>query len=347
MLLLEENLAKVNHEAEVQEHLTRSDDFPTVSTPTRVSTGMGLPNLSPIVGQELEFTLLPRIANIPPWLKKKTEKAWTQKPLLEVKYVDDGINAEVINMKECPLMLLGEEKFKETHAHDTAQLLEHIRLNAESKGMKVNEKKTALMCVSAARSYDARVKLNFNGQTVTGRDSLKILGVTLDKDCSFTSHVNNLSKKLRKKTWALTRLRKKGMSEDDLVQAYKTLIRPTAEYASPVWHSLITVGESEFLERQQTQALRNIYGTALSARRMRLKSDLERLWTRREEACRKFAQKNVTNPRCNGWFIPRQPPRYARRASTSYNEYYEPLSRTDRHRNSPINYARRLLNRAN
>ena len=132
------------------------------------------------------------------------------------------------------------------------------------------------MCVSAARSCDARVKLNLNGQTVTGRDSLKILGVTLDKDCSFTSHVNILSKKLRKKTWALSKLRKKGMSEDDLIQAYKTLIRPTEEYASPVWHSLITVDESEFLERQQTQALGNIYGTELSARRMRLKSDLER-----------------------------------------------------------------------
>ena len=36
--------------------------------------------------------------------------------MLEVKYVDDGINAEVINMKEVPLMLIGDEKYKETTA---------------------------------------------------------------------------------------------------------------------------------------------------------------------------------------------------------------------------------------
>ena len=97
-----------------------------------------------------------------------------------------------------------------------------------------NEAKTGLLCVSAASSFDASVKVNFDGQEVKGTDFIKILGVTLNKDCSFSTHVTYVGKKLRAKTWCLQKLKNKGMREEDLVEAYKTLIRPMAEYASPV-----------------------------------------------------------------------------------------------------------------
>ena len=247
-------------------------------------------------------------------------------------------------MKES-LMQIGDSKFKIKNAEGTRQLLEHVRRNAEKKGLIVNEAKTLLMCISAARSFEARVELSFGGQSIKGSNSLKILGVNLDCDCSFSTHVDLVAKRLRRKTWALSKLRRKGMQKEDLVQAYKTLIRPTAEYCSPVRHSSITAGQSEFLERQQTQALKNIFGTELSSRKMRVLSGLERLWTRRKNACKNLALKNILNPRCNGWFEERPAPLYARRAGTLYNKYYKTLSRTDRHRNSPLNYTRRLLNK--
>ena len=96
------------------------------------------------------------------------------------------------------------------------------------------------MCVSAAR-----VCVNFNGQQIRGVDSMKVLGVTIDRDCSFRSHVLGGSKKLRKKMWALSKLKRKGMKADDLVQAYCSTIRPVAEYASPAWHSLLTAAQSQ------------------------------------------------------------------------------------------------------
>ena len=241
-------------------------------------------------------------------------------------------------------MMIANQSFKETPAPGTASLLEHVRSNAERKGLAVNEKKTALMCVSAAKTFKARVKLSFNGQSVSGSDSLKILGVLLDNDCTFASHVQELGRRLRSKTWALSKLRAKGMDLDDLIEAYKSTIRPTAEYACPAWHSLLTVGQSEHLERQQTQALKNIFGVGLSAKKMRVKSGLERLWIRREQACVNFSQKNIENPRCAGWFERRPAPLYSRRPGATYRTFKEPTSRTDRHRNSPINYARRLLN---
>ena len=59
------------------------------------------------------------------------------------------------------------------------------------------------------------------------------------------------------------------MKTEDLVKAYTSTIRPSAEYASPVWHPLVTIGQSEHIERQQTQALKNIFGAGISARKMR------------------------------------------------------------------------------
>ena len=193
-------------------------------------------------------------------------------------------------------MTTADYKFKETSAPATSGLLEHIRKKAELKGMKVNEPKTGLMCVSAARSFEAKAAINFNGQRVSGTESMKILGVTLDRDCSFGSHVQEVSTKLRMKTWALSNLRRKGMREEDMVEAYKTTIRPSAKYASQVWHPLLTVGQSEHIERQQTQALKNIYGIGMSANKMRKKANLERLWNRRERSCFFFAQKKHRKP---------------------------------------------------
>ena len=92
------------------------------------------------------------------------------------------------------------------------------------------------------------------------------------------------------------------MEQDDLVQVYKSAIRPSAEYASPAWHSMINIKQSEVLERQQTQALKNIFGVGVSARKMRDRSGLDRLWTRREKVCQNFALKNRNNVRCRDWF---------------------------------------------
>ena len=47
---------------------------------------------------------------------------------------------------------------------------------------------------------------------------------------------HNLSNKLRARTWALSRLRRAGMNEGDLVKVYKTIIRAVAEYAVVAWH---------------------------------------------------------------------------------------------------------------
>ena len=251
-----------------------------------------------------------------------------------------------INMRQAKLLVEGSTFFKEVVDTKTQDLLEHIAARAEEKGMSINAAKTGLMLVSAATSFTPRIKLKLGGETVTGQDSMKILGVTIDKDASFKTHVANIAAKMRARTWALTRLRKKGLSEEKLVRAYKGLIRPTIEYASPAWHSSITAGQAADLERQQTLALRNIFGPSMSANKMRKRAGIDTLTKRRESAVKKFAIKCTTNPRCQSWFTERPPRQYPRRSSVHYPVYREELARTDRHRNNPKNYIVRKANEA-
>ena len=97
---------------------------------------------------------------------------------------------------------------------------------------------------------------------------------------------------------------------------------------------------TEELERQQTQALKNIYGPGISARRLREKAGVKTLQHRREDATLKFEQKAAKSERFAHWF-----PVRARRNMTRNNRpYLEVVSRTERDRRSPINYMRHMLN---
>ena len=51
-----------------------------------------------------------------------------------------------------------------------------------------------------------------------------------------------------------------GATRDDLIKLWATILRPCAEYASPVWHSGLTLKDSQRLEKLQKTALAIILG---------------------------------------------------------------------------------------
>ena len=291
-----------------------------------------------------EIEIRPRVTNVPPWIRKPRDSHWKKMDITMHKFVDDSVNIEKVNMRREPLLTQGEDQLRIVKPEITDRVLNHVCDRENGKGMVVNHAKTTLMCVSAAKTYKAEAVLEFGNTTIKSTGSMRILGITLNADCSFKQHVANVCAKFRSRTWVLAKLKKCGMSEEHLLKTYKGMIRPHGEYLSPVWHPLITADQSAAIERQQSLARRNIYGNQESAARHRARSGLEMLGRRRENACLNFAIKALNNPRCNGWFIPRPAPLYARRASTLYRKFAEPTYKTDRYFNSPKNYCRRLLN---
>ena len=197
------------------ETFTRTDDFPAASTPRRVGRDSEISD-SPIPkrpGQE--FDILPRVANVPPWIRKPKDPEFKSTPIKTYKYVDDEVNTNKVNMKKAKLLVENGEFFKEIVDIKTQNLLHHNATAAQNKGMVISAAKTGLMLVSAATSFDARVRITLGNQTITGQDPMKLLGVTIDRDASFKSHVQKLAARFRAKTWALSKLKKKGLSEEN------------------------------------------------------------------------------------------------------------------------------------
>ena len=100
-------------------------------------------------------------------------------------------------------------------------------------------------------------------------------------------HVDEITAKANQCVFWLSRLKRAGVPPDDLIMIYKSVVRPVLEYASAVWHPVLTNYLSQELESVQRGALRIVYpdcpyNVALET------ASLQTLSKRRTESCMKF-----------------------------------------------------------
>jgi hypothetical protein len=153
------------------------------------------------------------------------------------------------------------------------------------------------------------------------------------------AHVEEVVKKVRRRYWILRHLAAFGFNCNDLIMVYKSMIRSVIEFASVVYHSLLTADQAAQLERLQRQALVCVYGSGESYSVMLAKAGIEKLSERRENACLKFAKKCIGG-KFSSWF----PRKEGREGLRTVRPYKESFARCDRLKNTPIFYMRRKLN---
>ena len=97
------------------------------------------------------------------------------------------------------------------------------------------------------------------GSTMIQRvKSYKLLGVFIDDDLKWSTHVDYIYKKACKRLYSL---RRAGVPTTGMLKVYLSVIRPILEYAGPVWQSICEM-QFEKLEWIQKRALRVIFPTA-------------------------------------------------------------------------------------
>jgi hypothetical protein len=95
----------------------------------------------------------------------------------------------------------------------------------------------------------------------------------------------------------LTKLKYAGVPRDDLLDVYKLFIRSLMEYCAVVWHSRLTLEQSDKLERVQKISLKVILGEDYDSYDAALKlCNLETLFDRRGERCMSFAKRCIKHP---------------------------------------------------
>jgi len=139
--------------------------------------------------------------------------------------------------------------------------LDQLNTWATRNDMILNSEKCILMTFSFMRNCPPPHNILLAGKSLKYTESACILGLWLSSNLRWEKHVDVITKKASSRLFWLKRLKNSGLPVQDLCDFYQGYIRPTLEYAAPVWHSNITTQQVLKIERIQKRALRIIIGS--------------------------------------------------------------------------------------
>ncbi|KAI8514761.1 hypothetical protein Bbelb_073520 [Branchiostoma belcheri] len=210
--------------------------------------------------------------------------------------------------------------------------------------MKMNSRKCKALHICFARTPPTPEPLLIDGQTLETVVHIKVLGVTIQSDLKWDIQVDYMISASNRKLFLLRRLKRFGVTTQNLTTVYIVYVRSTMEYAAPVWHPALTCTQSARLERQQKRACRIILGTEYTDYTSALSTlNLDSLAERRTHLCLTFAKK-LLNSEFSDWLPPSRK-QISGRNTRSANKLDIPICRTARHKNSAIPYMTNLLNK--
>jgi len=145
--------------------------------------------------------------------------------------------------------------------------------------LKGNLNKYETMTLKQNRT-EGNTPLNLQGNTIESSDCLKLLGVTIDEQLNFDTHINELCKKASQRVGVMLRL-KKVIPTNAKLTLYKSAILPYLIYCHLTWHFCSAIDKRK-LERIQERALRAVFLDKKSSYQVLLdKSELTTLQIRR------------------------------------------------------------------
>ena len=128
----------------------------------------------------------------------------------------------------------------------------------------------------------------------------------------------------------LIRFKNLGATTDQLLTVYKTCVRSTLEFASPVFHSGLTKEQSRMIKMVQKKACAIILGRSYATYERALSNlDLERLDSRRTTLSLNFATKCAKS--------------HQHKSMRNPKPFLEPKCNTSRYFKNPIPFLARLL----
>ena len=211
---------------------------------------------------------------------------------LKIKYVDDTSAVEIL--------LRNFISYLNTVVSDILQF-------STEHGMKLNPLKCKEMLINfMINSNFITAPINIGNRIVDPVTSYKILGVIIDNDLRWNSHVDNICKKASKRLYSLRLLKSAGVEKRNILRVYTTTIRPILEYAAPVWQAILP-NLSDKIESIQKRALHIIDPEPVNYDEALTSMQLETLSKRRHSICVQYMAKiksenhplNMILPQCH------------------------------------------------
>ena len=163
--------------------------------------------------------------------------------------------------------------------------------------------------------------INVGGDLILSSKKCRLLGFHFDETPGVGAHVREILKKVRYRIWSIHNLKRLGLCPAGLINVYVSLIRPCFDYASVIYHSMLTKTQSLALERQQRKIMKIIYGFEESYDRCLSRAGIDYLSVRRSKMCERFAVRSQQNPRFRHWFPLTVPTPYSLRDPKKFKEF--------------------------
>ena len=124
-------------------------------------------------------------------------------------------------------------------------------------GFKINEKKSSHVTFTLRKQTCPQVTIN--STIIPSKDSVRYLGMTLDRRLTWKQHILDKSKKLRDKLkkfcWLIGR--RSNLSTQNKITLYKAVIKPIWTYGIQLWGTASN-SNIEILQRFQSKTLRSL-----------------------------------------------------------------------------------------
>ena len=176
----------------------------------------------------------------------------------------------------------------------TQKYVEDINNWTELNKMKLNEKKTHNIIFNFTKDHQFSAEVKLKNENLEVVNKTKLLGAIITSDLKWHENTKFIVKKANKKMIMLHKFSKFTNNKSHLVHIFKSQVRGVLEYCSTVWHSSLTEGDCNDIERVQKAAVRLIMGNKYQGYKEALQyMSLESLKERREKMALNFAKKSL------------------------------------------------------
>ena len=273
---------------------------------------------------------------------------------LRFKFVDDLSTLEIVNLLatwlssfnvkvSVPNNLPLHNQFIDAKHLKSQQYLDEIEKWTQSKKMILNVKKTKVMIFNYTQKYQFTTNLKLQNEELEIVKETKLLGVIITDDLKWDKNTQYLIKKAYMRMQILRKTAEFTNNINEKRTIYILYVRSILEQSCVVWHSSLTIENSQDLERVQKAAVRIIIGNKFENYEDALiKANLQKLSDRREQLCLKFAKQCLQSEKNEDIFPLKRKPHNMK---TRKQEIFEVKKvNTDRLKYSAIPNMQTLLN---
>ena len=171
----------------------------------------------------------------------------------------------LIDGKKCSLVsnykFVDDKTITHSYSGDPTEVLQ-AALYVEAKEthndrMLINSSKCHAITFNNSQKNIEPQNLVLDGNLIQSCKKIKLLGVIISYDLKWSDNTESICSKVNRKMYILGKLKKFGLKTEELIVAWKTILRPLTEYAAPLWHSGLTDMDAKLIENMQKKSTRD------------------------------------------------------------------------------------------